>query len=68
MGQTPGCAGTAIPSSLLSSGVTAFSRHMEKSPKGLQSLSLARTMLTAKGRAQLPLPQPTKGVTAGTPC
>ncbi|NXH83746.1 CARL2 protein, partial [Edolisoma coerulescens] len=29
-------------------GVTAFSRHVEKSPKGLQSLSLARTMLTAK--------------------
>ncbi|NWI60598.1 CARL2 protein, partial [Calyptomena viridis] len=29
-------------------GITAFSRHMEKSPKGLQSLSLARTMLTAK--------------------
>ncbi|NWR24502.1 CARL2 protein, partial [Emberiza fucata] len=29
-------------------GVSAFSRHVEKSPKGLQSLSLARTMLTAK--------------------
>ncbi|NXB73911.1 CARL2 protein, partial [Donacobius atricapilla] len=29
-------------------GVTAFSRYMEKSSKGLQSLSLARTMLTAK--------------------
>ncbi|NWY10657.1 CARL2 protein, partial [Aphelocoma coerulescens] len=29
-------------------GVIAFSRHVEKSPKGLQSLSLARTMLTAK--------------------
>ncbi|NXE27765.1 CARL2 protein, partial [Ardeotis kori] len=29
-------------------GVIAFSRHLEKSPKGLQSLSLARTMLTAK--------------------
>ncbi|NWT11134.1 CARL2 protein, partial [Vireo altiloquus] len=29
-------------------GVTAFSRYVEKSPKGLQSLSLARTMLTAK--------------------
>ncbi|NXE42107.1 CARL2 protein, partial [Ptilorrhoa leucosticta] len=29
-------------------GVTAFSRHVEKSPKGLQSLSLARTMLTSK--------------------
>ncbi|NXU33767.1 CARL2 protein, partial [Drymodes brunneopygia] len=29
-------------------GVTAFSRHVEKSPKGLQSLNLARTMLTAK--------------------
>ncbi|NXR22923.1 CARL2 protein, partial [Cinclus mexicanus] len=29
-------------------GVMAFSRHMEKSSKGLQSLSLARTMLTAK--------------------
>ncbi|NXA92058.1 CARL2 protein, partial [Melanocharis versteri] len=34
-------------------GVTAFSRHMEKSPKGLQSLSLARTMLTAKGMSTL---------------
>ncbi|NXE09201.1 CARL2 protein, partial [Lophotis ruficrista] len=29
-------------------GIVAFSRHLEKSPKGLQSLSLARTMLTAK--------------------
>ncbi|NXC70394.1 CARL2 protein, partial [Anhinga anhinga] len=29
-------------------GIIAFSRHVEKSPKGLQSLSLARTMLTAK--------------------
>ncbi|NXT39207.1 CARL2 protein, partial [Pelecanoides urinatrix] len=29
-------------------GIVAFSRHVEKSPKGLQSLSLARTMLTAK--------------------
>ncbi|NWT73318.1 CARL2 protein, partial [Prunella himalayana] len=29
-------------------GVSAFSRHVEKSSKGLQSLSLARTMLTAK--------------------
>ncbi|NWI79361.1 CARL2 protein, partial [Dryoscopus gambensis] len=34
-------------------GVTAFSRHMEKSPKGLQSLSLARTMLTSKGMSTL---------------
>ncbi|XP_017596292.1 PREDICTED: capping protein, Arp2/3 and myosin-I linker protein 2 [Corvus brachyrhynchos] len=34
-------------------GVIAFSRHMEKSPKGLQSLSLARTMLTAKGMSTL---------------
>ncbi|NWU19805.1 CARL2 protein, partial [Dyaphorophyia castanea] len=34
-------------------GVTAFSRHVEKSPKGLQSLSLARTMLTAKGMSTL---------------
>ncbi|XP_005526471.1 PREDICTED: leucine-rich repeat-containing protein 16C [Pseudopodoces humilis] len=34
-------------------GVTAFSRHMEKSSKGLQSLSLARTMLTAKGMSTL---------------
>ncbi|NXC07251.1 CARL2 protein, partial [Orthonyx spaldingii] len=34
-------------------GVTAFSRHLEKSPKGLQSLSLARTMLTAKGMSTL---------------
>nr|XP_021157063.1 capping protein, Arp2/3 and myosin-I linker protein 2 [Columba livia] len=30
-------------------GIVAFSRHVEKCPKGLQSLSLARTMLTAKG-------------------
>ncbi|NWU71373.1 CARL2 protein, partial [Pterocles burchelli] len=30
-------------------GIVAFSQHMEKSPKGLQSLSLARTMLSAKG-------------------
>ncbi|KAM4894231.1 capping protein, Arp2/3 and myosin-I linker protein 2 [Sylvia borin] len=30
-------------------GVTAFSRYMEKNSKGLQSLSLARTVLTAKG-------------------
>ncbi|NXF49668.1 CARL2 protein, partial [Oceanites oceanicus] len=29
-------------------GIVAFSRHLEKSPKGLQSLSLARMMLTAK--------------------
>ncbi|NWQ90585.1 CARL2 protein, partial [Burhinus bistriatus] len=29
-------------------GIVAFSRLMEKSPKGLQSLSLARTMLSAK--------------------
>ncbi|KAJ7395314.1 capping protein, Arp2/3 and myosin-I linker protein 2 isoform X1 [Pitangus sulphuratus] len=29
-------------------GIVAFSRHLEKSSKGLQSLSLARTMLTAK--------------------
>ncbi|NXL62894.1 CARL2 protein, partial [Chordeiles acutipennis] len=29
-------------------GIVAFSRHVEKSPKGLQSLSLARTMFTAK--------------------
>ncbi|NWI66667.1 CARL2 protein, partial [Todus mexicanus] len=29
-------------------GIVAFSRHLEKSPKGLQSLNLARTMLTAK--------------------
>ncbi|KAM7040240.1 LOW QUALITY PROTEIN: capping protein, Arp2/3 and myosin-I linker protein 2 [Acridotheres tristis] len=50
---TPSCAGTAIQSSLLSSGVTAFSRHMEKSSKGLQSLSLARTMLTARGMSTL---------------
>ncbi|XP_041883223.1 capping protein, Arp2/3 and myosin-I linker protein 2 isoform X4 [Corvus kubaryi] len=34
-------------------GVIAFSRHVEKSPKGLQSLSLARTMLTAKGMSTL---------------
>ncbi|XP_065519533.1 capping protein, Arp2/3 and myosin-I linker protein 2 isoform X2 [Lathamus discolor] len=34
-------------------GIAAFSRHVEKSPKGLQSLSLARTMLTAKGMNML---------------
>ncbi|KAF2976069.1 hypothetical protein EK904_008523 [Melospiza melodia maxima] len=34
-------------------GVSAFSRHVERSPKGLQSLSLARTMLTAKGMSTL---------------
>ncbi|KAM6300523.1 LOW QUALITY PROTEIN: capping protein, Arp2/3 and myosin-I linker protein 2 [Aegotheles albertisi] len=37
----------------LSSGIVAFSRHVEKSPKGLQSLSLARTMVTAKGMSSL---------------
>ncbi|KAM7010929.1 LOW QUALITY PROTEIN: capping protein, Arp2/3 and myosin-I linker protein 2 [Passerculus sandwichensis] len=45
--------GAAIQSSLLPSGVSAFSRHVERSPKGLQSLSLARTMLTAKGMSTL---------------
>ncbi|XP_074737576.1 capping protein, Arp2/3 and myosin-I linker protein 2 [Strix uralensis] len=34
-------------------GIVAFSRHMQKSPKGLQSLSLARTMITAKGMSTL---------------
>ncbi|NXN14402.1 CARL2 protein, partial [Indicator maculatus] len=34
-------------------GLIAFSRHLEKSPKGLQSLSLARTMPTAKGMSTL---------------
>ncbi|NXO77999.1 CARL2 protein, partial [Sitta europaea] len=34
-------------------GIIAFSRHMEKRSKGLQSLSLARTMLTAKGMSTL---------------
>ncbi|NWS41282.1 CARL2 protein, partial [Probosciger aterrimus] len=34
-------------------GIAAFSRYMEKCPKGLQSLSLARTMLTAKGMSML---------------
>ncbi|NXN32089.1 CARL2 protein, partial [Nycticryphes semicollaris] len=29
-------------------GIVAFSRHVEKNPKGLQSLNLARTMLSAK--------------------
>ncbi|NWW52635.1 CARL2 protein, partial [Pedionomus torquatus] len=29
-------------------GIIAFSRHVEKNPKGLQSLNLARTMLSAK--------------------
>lgn len=64
MGWTPSCAGTALQSSLLPSGVSAFSRHVEKSPKGLQSLSLARTMFTAKGRAQMLLPHST-GVMEG---
>ncbi|KAM6123733.1 LOW QUALITY PROTEIN: capping protein, Arp2/3 and myosin-I linker protein 2 [Phoenicopterus ruber ruber] len=44
-----GCSGL----SALSSGIVAFSRHVEKSPKGLQSLSVARTMLTAKGMSTL---------------
>ncbi|KAM6057509.1 LOW QUALITY PROTEIN: capping protein, Arp2/3 and myosin-I linker protein 2 [Chlamydotis macqueenii] len=44
--------GRSGPSALFS-GVVAFSRHLEKSPKGLQSLSLARTMLTAKGMSTL---------------
>ncbi|KAM6380717.1 capping protein, Arp2/3 and myosin-I linker protein 2 isoform 1-T1 [Pluvialis apricaria] len=39
--------------SALPSGIIAFSRHVEKSPKGLQSLSLARTMLSAKGMSTL---------------
>ncbi|XP_068022698.1 capping protein, Arp2/3 and myosin-I linker protein 2 [Melanerpes formicivorus] len=34
-------------------GIIAFSHHVEKSPKGLQSLSLARTMPTAKGMSSL---------------
>ncbi|NXN42239.1 CARL2 protein, partial [Rhinoptilus africanus] len=34
-------------------GIVAFSRLVEKSPKGLQSLSLARTMLSAKGMSTL---------------
>ncbi|XP_062477151.1 capping protein, Arp2/3 and myosin-I linker protein 2 isoform X1 [Pezoporus occidentalis] len=34
-------------------GIAAFSRHVERCPKGLQSLSLARTMLTAKGMSML---------------
>ncbi|XP_027759882.1 capping protein, Arp2/3 and myosin-I linker protein 2 [Empidonax traillii] len=34
-------------------GIAAFSRHLEKSSKGLQSLSLARTTLTAKGMSTL---------------
>ncbi|XP_027554163.1 capping protein, Arp2/3 and myosin-I linker protein 2 [Neopelma chrysocephalum] len=34
-------------------GIAAFSRHLEKSSKSLQSLSLARTMLTAKGMSTL---------------
>ncbi|XP_014802415.1 PREDICTED: leucine-rich repeat-containing protein 16C [Calidris pugnax] len=34
-------------------GIVAFSRHVEKNPKGLQSLSLARTMLSAKGMSTL---------------
>ncbi|NXW50368.1 CARL2 protein, partial [Nyctiprogne leucopyga] len=34
-------------------GIVAFSRHVKKSPRGLQSLSLARTMLTAKGMSTL---------------
>ncbi|XP_065589470.1 capping protein, Arp2/3 and myosin-I linker protein 2 isoform X2 [Cyrtonyx montezumae] len=34
-------------------GIIAFSRLFEERPKGLQSLSLARTMLTAKGMSML---------------
>ncbi|NXP76254.1 CARL2 protein, partial [Ramphastos sulfuratus] len=34
-------------------GLIAFSRHVEKRPKGLQSLNLARTMPTAKGMSSL---------------
>ncbi|XP_051485757.1 capping protein, Arp2/3 and myosin-I linker protein 2 [Apus apus] len=34
-------------------GMVAFSRHVEESPRGLQSLSLARTMPTAKGMGTL---------------
>ncbi|KAM8799266.1 capping protein, Arp2/3 and myosin-I linker protein 2 [Eudromia elegans] len=34
-------------------GIIAFSRHLEKRPKGLQSLNLARTSLTAKGMSTL---------------
>ncbi|NXH12439.1 CARL2 protein, partial [Bucco capensis] len=34
-------------------GIIAFSQYVGKSPKGLQSLSLARTMLTAKGMSTL---------------
>ncbi|NXM59173.1 CARL2 protein, partial [Illadopsis cleaveri] len=34
-------------------GVTAFSQYLEKNSKGLQSLSLARTVLTAKGMSTL---------------
>ncbi|NXC43563.1 CARL2 protein, partial [Penelope pileata] len=34
-------------------GIIAFSRLFEKRPKGLQSLNLARTMLTAKGMGAL---------------
>lgn len=41
--------------SLLAPGVTAFSRHVERSPRALQSLSVARTTLTAKGTARAPL-------------
>uniref|UniRef100_A0A8C4KJ16 Capping protein regulator and myosin 1 linker 2 n=1 Tax=Dromaius novaehollandiae TaxID=8790 RepID=A0A8C4KJ16_DRONO len=34
-------------------GIIAFSRHFEKRPKGLRSLNLARTSLTAKGMSTL---------------
>ncbi|XP_040471381.1 capping protein, Arp2/3 and myosin-I linker protein 2 [Falco naumanni] len=34
-------------------GIIAFSQYVKKSPKGLQSLSLARTMLTARGISTL---------------
>ncbi|KAM6117910.1 LOW QUALITY PROTEIN: capping protein, Arp2/3 and myosin-I linker protein 2 [Pterocles gutturalis] len=44
-----GCSGLSAHSS----GIISFSRHVEKSPKGLQSLSLARTMPSAKGISAL---------------
>ncbi|XP_068811660.1 capping protein, Arp2/3 and myosin-I linker protein 2 isoform X2 [Struthio camelus] len=34
-------------------GIIAFSQHFEKRPKGLQSLNLSRTSLTAKGMSTL---------------
>ncbi|XP_055582614.1 capping protein, Arp2/3 and myosin-I linker protein 2 isoform X2 [Falco cherrug] len=47
-------------------GIIAFSQYVKKSPKGLQSLSLARTTLTARGTAQHPAPCPGAAGRLGT--